>query len=57
LCSGFNDFKNNPLLPWQGDFKKFCESNGNTNSQIGAPCKNGKDDNKISKIDISCRCN
>ncbi len=56
LCNGFSNFKKNPLLPWVGDFKKFCETDGSTNSQIGAPCNNGTDVTKINQIDASCNC-
>jgi hypothetical protein len=36
FCGTNYDFSNNDLLPWQGDYSKFC--NGET--QLGAPCSN-----------------
>jgi len=46
-------FNNNKLLPWQGDFFKFC----NTGEQIGAPCDDGDDSNGTDDIiDWNCKC-
>ena len=51
-CGITYDFKNNPKLPWQGDFLKFCQDS----SQIGAPC-NDLDSTTINdKIDANCNC-
>jgi gliding motility-associated-like protein len=36
FCSINNNFSNNPLLPWQGDFSQFCSGG----TQIGASCSN-----------------
>ncbi|MBK7094094.1 MAG: T9SS type A sorting domain-containing protein [Saprospiraceae bacterium] len=46
-------FNNNKLLPWEGDFYRFC----GTDDQIGAPCNDGDDTNGTNdKIDIDCKC-
>ena len=46
-------FNNNKLLPWEGDFYRFCA----TDDQIGAPCNDGDDSNGTNdKIDVNCNC-
>lgn len=46
-------FNNNKLLPWKGDFYRYC----GTDDQIGAPCNDGDDTNGTNdKIDIDCKC-
>lgn len=45
---GFN-FSDNQLLPWQGDFERFC----NGEEQIGAPCVV---DGQEGVINVDCRC-
>ena len=49
---GYN-FTNNPLLPWEGDFERFC----NGEDQIGAPCNDGNSmtDNDVIMSDCSCQ--
>jgi Leucine-rich repeat (LRR) protein len=48
---GYN-FTNNPALPWQGDFARFC----NDEPQIGAPCDDGNPDTQNDVIQPDCRC-
>jgi Leucine-rich repeat (LRR) protein len=50
---GFNevDFSNNPGLPWQGDFSRFCAGE----EQNGAPCDDG-DPNTLNDIIQDCEC-
>jgi Leucine-rich repeat (LRR) protein len=51
------NLNNNPLLPWQGDFSKFCAVQGNQQAQIGAPCNNGNPadgENDVIQDDCSC---
>ncbi len=43
------DFRNNPLLPWQGNIEPFC----NGEPQIGAPCLL---DGQEGIIDENCNC-
>lgn len=44
----------NPLLPWYGDFTKFCN---NINTQINAPCKLSIGSIVLNgKIDSECKC-
>lgn len=46
-------FNNNDLLPWKGDFYRFC----NSDDQIGASCDDGNDSNGTNDIiDINCNC-
>jgi len=53
LCTIQVDIKDNPLLPWQGDFSRFC----NGDNQIGAPCDDGDPltDNDVIQADCSCK--
>jgi len=47
------DFSNNPSLPWNGDFARYCAGE----DQIGAPCDDG-DPNTVNDIiqeDCDCR--
>jgi len=46
------DFRNNPQLPWEGDFEKFC----NGEDQIGAPCNDGNEETQDDKINNNCEC-
>ena len=48
---GYN-FTNNPLLPWQGDFDRFC----NNEDQVGASCDDGNTETTDDKILTDCSC-
>jgi len=48
---GYN-FKNNPLLPWEGDFARFC----NGENQLGASCDDGNPNTVIDGINEDCGC-
>ncbi|NNF20951.1 MAG: T9SS type A sorting domain-containing protein [Saprospiraceae bacterium] len=48
---GFN-MRNNPLLPWEGDFERHC----NGEDQIGAPCDAGNKSNVADVINMDCEC-
>lgn len=50
-ASGYN-FINNPLLPWQGDFERFC----NGEQQEGAPCDDGDPNTQNDVIQADCTC-
>ena len=51
------DVSNNPQLPWQGDFSKFCTTDGSLQAQIGASCDNGNPaDGTNDVIDDQCNC-
>ncbi len=52
LCGITYDFSNNLKLPWQGDFKKFCQDS----TQIGAPCDDMDAVTINDKIDANCNC-
>ena len=61
ICSlGFNiadhepgyNFSNNPQLPWQGDFARFC----NGENQIGAVCNDGDVNTSEDQIQEDCSC-
>ena len=43
------DFRNNPLLPWQGGFRHFCDGE----DPVGAPCMV---DGQEGVIDTDCHC-
>jgi len=45
------DARENPFLPWEGDFSFFCEGM----PENGAPCVNSEL-GEISTIDIDCNC-
>jgi len=45
------DFRNNPGLPWGGDFKRFCDGE----DQIGAPCTTAS--GEVGEINSDCECN
>ena len=48
---------NNPLLPWQGDFLRYCDTNGSQQMQIGAPCDNDyPGDGIMDSIQSDCQC-
>ena len=51
-CGITYNTSNNPLLPWQGDFQKFCDGE----PQIGATCNDGDavTINDIIQVDCSC---
>ncbi len=46
------DFRNNPKLPWQGDFARFC----NGASQTGATCDDGNPNTSNDVIQADCSC-
>ena len=46
------DFSNNPQLPWQGDFARFC----NGENQIGAVCTDGNANTSEDQIQEDCSC-
>ena len=48
---GYN-FRNNPQLPWQGNFSNFCDGA----IQMGASCTNGVDSLLIEVIGADCSC-
>lgn len=48
---GYN-FRNNPGLPWAGDFERFCEGE----DQVGAPCNSGQGIPGAEEILPSCIC-
>lgn len=48
---GYN-FTFNPMLPWEGDFERFC----NNESQIGATCNDNEPDNDNDQIQADCTC-
>lgn len=48
---GYN-FRNNPLLPWQGDFVPFCAGE----NQLGATCDDGNSNTIIDGINEDCGC-
>ncbi len=54
--SGFGDkgynFLGNPLLPWEGDFGRFCNGEG----QVGAICDEDNDENTHDTINENCLC-
>lgn len=50
------DFRNNPQLPWQGDFVLFCNTNGLEKGQVGAPCDDGNPNTSNDIIQLDCSC-
>ena len=52
FCNISYNFSNNPQLPWQGDFSRFC----NNEAQIGATCDDGNPDASNDLIDANCTC-
>jgi len=57
FCNKIVNFSNNPLLPWQGDFSKFCTTDGSLAAQRGAKCDNGNiADGTNDVIDQNCNC-
>lgn len=46
------NFNNNPLLPWQGDYARFC----NGEEQIGAECNDGDPNTENDVINADCSC-
>ena len=52
-CKAFCEFDENPLLPWKGNFLKFCQDS----LQIGAVCDDGDSTTIYDKIDSNCNCN
>lgn len=48
----FVSFSNNPLLPWEGDFTRFCARE----RQIGANCDDGNASTTGDVIDDNCNC-
>ena len=51
ISNGYR-FKNNPLLPWNGNMERWCDDE----SQIGAPCDDGNPDTTSDKITEECKC-
>ncbi|MFK7983833.1 MAG: gliding motility-associated C-terminal domain-containing protein [Saprospiraceae bacterium] len=49
--TGYN-FRNNPLLPWEGDFNQFCEGN----DQTRATCNDGNVNTVVDGINENCQC-
>lgn len=52
FCSIDYRFSNNPQLPWQGDFSRFC----NSENQIGATCDDGNSSTTNDIINAVCQC-
>ncbi|MEZ4899079.1 MAG: cohesin domain-containing protein [Saprospiraceae bacterium] len=52
LCSVMYDFTNNPKLPWQGDFSRFCAGE----SQSGAICDDNDPNTINDQIQSNCSC-
>ncbi len=48
---GYN-FRNNPLLPWQGDFALYCAGE----NQLGATCNDSDPNTLIDGINEDCGC-
>ncbi len=48
----YYDFTNNPDLPWNGDFERFC----NGENQIGAPCDDTNPNTIDDIITADCKC-
>ncbi len=46
------DFRNNPMLPWQGEFERFC----NEENEIGAACDDGDATTINDMIQNDCLC-
>ncbi|MCB0584362.1 MAG: gliding motility-associated C-terminal domain-containing protein, partial [Phaeodactylibacter sp.] len=51
-CAIDVDFSNNPRLPWQGDFSRFCIGD----PQLGASCNDGDDGTAGEVIQADCGC-
>ncbi len=49
--TGYN-FRNNPLLPWEGDFSQFCDGN----DQTRATCNDGNVNTVEDGINERCQC-
>ena len=52
FCPITPNFTQNPKLPWQGDFQRFCKGE----AQIGASCDDGNPKTTNDKIDANCLC-
>lgn len=52
LCNIDYNFFSNPLLPWQGDFMRWC----NGEEQVGAPCEGDGIFSTEEYIQDDCRC-
>lgn len=52
LCPIAPDFSGNILVPWRGDFSKFCLGM----KQIGAPCFDGDTNTANDQINDNCEC-
>ena len=48
---GYN-FTNNPMLPWEGDFERFC----NNEPQFGASCNDNNPNTVNDQIQPDCTC-
>jgi Leucine-rich repeat (LRR) protein len=46
----------NQKLPWEGDFSKFCATDGSQQAQIGVPCDDGNPNTSGDKITSNCTC-
>ena len=51
-CNIIYNFLNSPLLPWQGDFLRFC----NGESQTGASCDDGNAATVNDVVQTNCAC-
>ena len=51
-CNITVDATQNPELPWQGDFSRFCAGE----SQTGAPCDDGDPNTINDQVQSDCRC-
>ena len=51
-CDITYNFINNTGLPWNGDFRRFC--NGET--QIGITCNDGDENTELDQIQVDCSC-
>jgi Leucine-rich repeat (LRR) protein len=50
------NLSDNPLLPWQGDFSKFCTTDGSFEKQRGVPCDDGDPQTINDSIQVDCSC-
>lgn len=51
FSTGYN-FRNNPLLPWEGDFSQFCEGK----DQTRATCNDSDENTTEDGINEQCQC-
>jgi Leucine-rich repeat (LRR) protein len=51
-CNKNYNFLNNPLLPWQGDYLRFC----NGENPLGASCNDGNTSTVNDVVQANCTC-